>query len=242
MPKKSVTQILPNLSVPRFQLASFYSSSSWACKAVFSLQLRFQSNNRCTCNIYISLNVPAFIFIHIPSFLLCNCSVSVPISSVSNKAFWKTPTPPICISTTIIFIKRWHWTRRCWNSQPSVSAFIRCYRPPSQSRLLLIFPGHIRPHSRWRITRPFLLYLYLCICVFARSLLNGSIFYFWQGVIRYTRTRNPLNNGTPKILSTDVLTHNCSCFEFSPLTQLEQKYFELNDMMLTERCPVLLFD
>ena len=151
--------------------------------------------------------------------------------------------PPICISTTIIFIKRWHWTRRCWNnSQPSVSAFIRCYRPPSQSRLLLIFPGHIRPHSRWRITRPFLLYLYLCICVFARSLLNGSIFYFWQGVIRYTRTRNPLNNGTPKILSTDALTHNRSCFEFFRPPQLEQKYFELNDMMLTERCPVMLFN
>ena len=133
--------------------------------------------------------------------------------------------PPTRISTTITFIEWWHWSRRCWNSQPSLSAFIRCYRPPSQSRLLLILPGHIRPHSRWRITRPFLLYLYLCICVFAWSLLNGSIFYFWQGLIRYTRTRNPLNNGTPKILSTDALTHNCDCFEFFPTNSTWTKIF-----------------
>ena len=130
-----------------------------------------------------------------------------------------------CGSTTFFSIEKWHWNSRCWNSQPSVSAFIRCYRHPSQSRLLLIFPGHIRPHSHWRITRPFLLYLYLCICVFAWSLLNGSIFYFWHGLIRYARNRKPLNNGTPKILSTDALTHNCDCFEFFPTNSTWTKIF-----------------
>ena len=45
----------------------------------------------------------------------------------------------------------------------SLTAFIRSYLPdqnlpPSQSRLfLLIFRGHIRPHSHQRITRPYIL-------------------------------------------------------------------------------------
>ena len=66
-------------------------------------------------------------------------------------------------------------------------------------------------------------FMYLRIC--SVNTQYGSIFYFWQGLIRYTRTRNPLNNGTSKILSADVLTHNCNCFEFFPTNSTWTKIF-----------------
>ena len=51
----------------------------------------------------------------------------------------------------------------------ALAAFIRCYLPPSQSRLLLIFGGHIRPHPHYSISLC-LLYLSSVTTVVTRAI------------------------------------------------------------------------